>query len=132
MDVVVHTHVIPSIGTLTEAKTKAQVRLELDSYFDELMCIATNVDLVISADTMHQYVTSPIALKTMMRVLSDKLDRGAQAVYPNAMEARVCFQKDVTIEYTNTIADYQAWHQFATVDHCEDVEELVFPQFSES
>ena len=31
MDVVVHTHVIPSIGTLTEAKTKAQVRLELDS-----------------------------------------------------------------------------------------------------
>jgi len=42
MDVVVHTHAIPYIGTLTQVKTKAQVRLEIDSYLDELMCIATN------------------------------------------------------------------------------------------
>ena len=53
-------------------------------------------------------------------------------MYPDAMEARVHFQKDVTLEYTDTIVDYQAWHQFATVDHHEDVEELVCPQFFES
>lgn len=57
MDVVVHAHVIPSIGTLTEANTKNHVRQELHSYFDELMLIATSADLVTSADTMHQYVT---------------------------------------------------------------------------
>ena len=28
--------------------------------------------------------------------------------------------------------DYQSWHQFATVDHREDVEELDFAWFSES
>jgi len=53
MDVVVHAHAIPSIGILTEAKTNGQVRQELDSYFDELMRIATSVDLEISVDTMH-------------------------------------------------------------------------------
>ena len=31
MDVVVHTHAIPSIGNLTQVKTKAHVRLELHS-----------------------------------------------------------------------------------------------------
>ena len=71
MDVVVYAHAIPSIRTLTEAKKKAQVLLELDSYFDELMCIATSPDFVISANTMHQYVFGSVALKTMMHMLSD-------------------------------------------------------------
>lgn len=86
-----HAHVIPSIKTLTEAKTKEQFQLELDSYFDELMHIATNVDIVISADTMHQYVGGSAALKTMMHMLSDELDRGARAVDLDTIEARVHF-----------------------------------------
>ena len=45
MDVIVHMHAIPFIGTLTKAKTKNQVRLELDMYFDQLMRIATSADL---------------------------------------------------------------------------------------
>lgn len=65
-------------------------------------------------------------------MLSYELGRGAKPVYSNATEARVFFHKDVTIEYTNTITDYQAWHLFATINHHEDVEELVFPQLSES
>jgi len=97
MDVVVHAHVIPSIGTLTQAKTKAQVQLELDSYFDKLMCIATSSDLAISADIMQNYVIGLTTLKTMMCMLSNELDKGAQVVYPDAMEARFCFQKDVTL-----------------------------------
>ena len=125
-------HVMPSIDILTEVKTKNQVRLELDMYFDQLMRIATNADLEISTYTIHQYVVGLIALKTMMRMLSDELDRGAKSVHLDATEARVCFQKDVTIEYTDTITDYQAWHQFTTIDHHKDVEELVFPQISES
>lgn len=84
MDVVVHAHMIPYIGTFTEAKTKAQVWLELDSYFDELMHIATSADLVIRGDTMHQYVTISTTLKTIMHMFSYKLDKGAKGVYPNA------------------------------------------------
>ena len=101
-------------------------------YFDKLMCMVTSTHLEISTDTTHQYVVGLVALKTIMCMLSYDLDRGARAVYPDAMEARVSFQKDVTIEYTDTITDYQACHQFANVDHREDVEELVFPQLSES
>ena len=89
MNAFVNAHVIQSIGTLTEAKTKAQVWLGLHSYFDELMCIATSADLAISANTMHQYAISPVALKTMMHMLSYDLDRGPILVYPDAMEARV-------------------------------------------
>lgn len=70
------------------------------------MCIATNAGLVISADTMHQYVTGPTTLKTMMCMLLDELDKGARAVYLDAIEERVCFQKYVTIEYTYTITNY--------------------------
>ena len=132
MDVIVHAHEIPSIGTLIEGKAKSQVRLELDMYIDQLMHIATNADLQMSTETMHQYVVGLFALKTMMHILSDELDKGFKSVYPNATEARVQFQKDVTIEHAETIADYQAWHQFATIDHREDVEEFVFPQLSES
>lgn len=47
MYVIVRTHGVPSIDILTEAKSKNQVRLELDMYFDELMHVATSVD------TMH-------------------------------------------------------------------------------
>lgn len=110
MDVVVHAHLIPSIGTLTQVKIKAQVRLELDLYFDKLMHIATSPDLLISADIMHKYVVGLTALKTMMQILSNELDRGARVVYSDAMEARVRFQKYVTLEYMDTIADYRSWH----------------------
>ena len=100
-------------------------------YFYKLMCMVTNTHSKISTDTMHQYVVGPTTLKVVMHVLSDDLDRGAITVYPAAMEARVHFQQDVTIERTNTITDDQAWHQFATVDHRKDVKELVSPQLPE-
>jgi len=66
MDVIVCMHAIPSIATLTEAKSKNQVWTELDMYFDEFMRVATSADLETNADTMHQCVASLIALKTMM------------------------------------------------------------------
>ncbi len=74
------------------------------------MHIATSPDLEISVDTMHKYVVGPAILKTMMHMLSDELERGARAVYSDAMEARVRFQKYVTLEYMDIIADYRAWH----------------------
>lgn len=91
------------------------------------MRIAISADLAINTDTMYQYVTSSTTLKTMMRMLSDELDIGAKSIYLDATEARVHFQKYVTIEYIGTIADYQSCHQFATIDHHDDVKELVFP-----
>jgi len=99
MDIFVRAYVIPYIGTLTKVKTKAQVWLVLDMYFDELMCIATILDLVIKEDTMHKYVVHPTTLKTMMFMLLYELDRRSWVVYLDAMEVRVRFEKDVTLEY---------------------------------
>ena len=89
-------------------------------YFDELIRITTSIGL---EDTMHQHVVGPTTFKTMMHMLSGELDKRTKPMYPDATEARVCFQQDVTIECTD-IRDYQAWHRFVTVDHREDVEEL--------
>ncbi len=114
-----------------EAKSKSQVQLELDMYFDELMHAATNTNLEISVDTMHPYVAGLAALKNMMHMLSDELERGAKLEYPDAMKARVWFKKDVTIEHADTIIDYQAWNQFTIVVDHEDVKVLVLPQLSE-
>jgi len=93
------------------------------------MHIATIPDLPISVDIMHKYAASLDALKTMMRMLSDELDRGAQVVYPDAMEVRSWFQTDVTVEHTDTIRDYQSWHQYVTVDQHEDVKKFDFYSF---
>jgi len=129
MDVIVRTHTIPSIDTFTEENSKKQFRLELDMYFDYLMHATTSTYLEIGIDTMHQYVVGSVELKTMMCMLSDELDRGAKSVYLDVTEARVFFQQDVTIEHADTITDYQVWHDFTTVDHRENIEELVFSQF---
>jgi len=96
------------------------------------MHIGTSADLAISVDTMHQYVTGLITLKKMMQMLLDELKRGDRAMYLNATEARVLFQKYVTIEYTNTIPNNRASHQFATINCHEDFEQLVLPQLSKS
>jgi len=69
------------------------------------MCIATSPDFPINPDITHKYIASLGALKTMMHILSDELERGAREVYPNVVEARVRFHKDVTFEYMDTIAD---------------------------
>lgn len=77
------------------------------------MHIATIVDLQMSTYTMHLYVASPNAAKTMMHMLSNDLGICAKSVYRDAMEERVHFHKDVTIEYADTITYYQACHEFA-------------------
>lgn len=101
-------------------------------YFNKLMCMVTSTYLEISTNTMYQYVTGPIALKMMMHMLLDELDKGAISVYLDATEARVRFQQDVTFECADTITDDQAWNQFATINHHGDVEELGFPQLFKS
>lgn len=81
MDVIVCTHVIPSISTLTKVKEKNQVWLELDMYFEKLVHIGTSTYLHMSANTMHQYVVGPTTLKTMMHILSGELNIGVKSVY---------------------------------------------------
>jgi len=44
-DVMARKYGTPSIGTLTQAKEKNQIRLELDMYFDQLMLMAISEDL---------------------------------------------------------------------------------------
>jgi len=94
--------------------------------------MATNVDLKVSADSMRMHIISPALLRTKLHMLQDELDRGSKSVYLEAMEARASFREDIIKEYAATIAHYQAWHLFITKDHEEDVDEMVFPQLSES
>ena len=93
MHVIFHTHAIPPVWHTHRAEDKKQVWLELNIYFDNLMCMVTSIHLEINTDTMHQYVVGWTTLKTMMCMLLDELDRGARSVYPDAMEARVFFQQ---------------------------------------
>jgi len=62
----------------------------------------------------------------MMHMLIDDLERGSQTMYPDAMEARIRFQMDVTAKHTDTVKDYQSRHQYVIVYHHEDVEQLDF------
>lgn len=94
--------------------------------------MTTSADLQVNANNMQMYIVNLALLRTKLHMLQDKLDQGYISVYSEAMEARVCFQEDIIKEYADTIAYYQAWHQFVTKDHKEDVDEMLFPQSSES
>ncbi len=60
-------------------------------YFYELMHTATNTQLEIIVDTMHQYVVVSTTLNNMIHMLSNELDKGAKLVYQDATEKRVHF-----------------------------------------
>ncbi len=110
MNFIVHMHAIPPIWHTHQAEDRKQVRLELKMYFDKLMCMLTSTHSEIIIDTMHQYVDGLSALKMMMHMLSDELDKGAISMYADATKARVFFQQDVTIKHMNTITNNEAWH----------------------
>ncbi len=65
-----------------------QVRLELNMYFDKMMCMVNNTHLDISTDVMHQCVVSPAALKTMMHMLSNKLDKRIHISVPRCNKGK--------------------------------------------
>jgi len=85
------------------------------------MHTSTSPDLAISVEIMCKYVAGLITLKTMMNMVTDELDRGAWAMYLDAMEVSFRFQTDVTSKHMETMKDYQSWHQYVIVDQHEDV-----------
>lgn len=93
MHFIVRTHVIPPIWQTHRGEDKKQVPLELNMYLDKLMHTTTSTCLEINIDTMHQHVSGPVTPRMTMDMLSDELDEGAILVYPDAMEARVRFNK---------------------------------------
>ena len=111
---------------------KNQVMLDVEKYIEKLMRKATSDDLQLSKENMQKYIGGLATLKTLWHILQDELNKGFITIYPEAMEARVHFDKDVTKQYGDTIAQYQVWYQFLTEDHRKEVTELVFPQTSES
>lgn len=92
MDVIACMYAIPPICHTHRGEDKKKDQLELNMYFDMLMHMVTNTHLEINTNIMHQYVAGPAALKTMMHMILDELDRGAILVYPNTIEARVRLQ----------------------------------------
>ena len=78
MHVIVRTHAIQPIQHTHQGEHKKQVQLELNMYFDKLMCMTTITHLKISTDNMHQCVSNSTVPKKIMRILADKLDEGAE------------------------------------------------------
>lgn len=95
-----------SIGMLTKAKEKNPSKLQIDVYFDQLMLMATNANFQFIADKMHMYISSLALLRTKLCMLQQELHKGSKLVYPEEMEARVCFQKFIIKEYMDTISLY--------------------------
>lgn len=126
LDVIVRTHGIPSIRTLTQAMKNNQVLLQVNRYINKAMHDATSDDLQLSGNNMQKYIGGPTTLTKTLCMLQGELDRGFRTIYLESMEARVCFEKDITKQNGDTIAHYQYWYQFIIEDHHEDVTELVF------
>lgn len=93
--VIVKTHWIPSIGTLTQPMRKNQVMLEFDGYTEQLMHEASSDDLQMSTKNMKKYIGGPAMLRIVLLMLQDELDRGFRTICLEAMEERVCFDKDI-------------------------------------
>lgn len=58
-----------SFGSLTKAKHKNQVRLEVVRYMEQLRQEATNDDLELSTKNMQKYTGGPIMVNTMLHML---------------------------------------------------------------
>jgi len=57
---------------------------------------ATNDKLQLSAENMQKYIGSPTILKIVLYMLQDVLGRGLRTIYPEAIDERVQFYKDIT------------------------------------
>lgn len=69
LDVLVRTHQIPSIGSLTKAKPKNQVLQEVKEYFEQLRQEATREDLELNAHNMQNFIGGLVKVKTMLLML---------------------------------------------------------------
>lgn len=69
LDVMVRKNRIPSIGSLTDAKTKNQVSLDIDEYLEKLRREATKEELELNAHNMQKYISGPVKVNTMLLML---------------------------------------------------------------
>lgn len=99
----VRKHRIPSISSLTDAKPKNQVRLEIDDYMEKLRWEATREDLEMNSHNMQKYTSGPVKVNTMLHMIQNELDTGSKTIYPDSMEARVRFHKDTIKQFGDTI-----------------------------
>ena len=101
---------ILSISSLTKAKYKNQVQLEIGRYMEQLRREATRDDLELNACNMQKYIGGPVKVNIILLMLQNELDIGLKTIDPNVMEERVHFQKDIIKQFGDTITQYQAWH----------------------
>ena len=80
LDVIVRTHKIPLIRTITQAMRKNQVMLEVHGYIKQLMREATSDDLQLSTKIMQKYIGGPATLRRVLHILQDELDRGFRTI----------------------------------------------------
>lgn len=103
LDVMVRIRRIPSISSLTDAKPKKQVQLEINECLEKLRWEATREYLELSAHNMKNYIGGPIMVDTMFLMLQNDLDTGSKTIYRDVVEARVYFQKDTIKQFGDTI-----------------------------
>lgn len=108
LDILVRTHHIPSVGSLTKAKPKNQVQQEINEYLEQLIQNAIKEDLELDKQNMQKYVDGPVQVREMLLMLQNELKNGSKTLYLNSMEARVYFQLDIITQFGDTITQYQA------------------------
>ena len=114
------------MSSLTDAKPKNW--LKIDEYLWQLRQESTREDYEFNTHNMQKYISGPVKIKIMMLMIQNDLDTGSKIIYPNSMEVRFFFQKNTVKNFGDTIAQYQAWHQYVTDKRQVEVSELEFPQ----
>lgn len=94
---------------------------------EQLRQITTKEDLEMSKQNMQNYIGGPVQIRTMLLLLERDVKIGSKSLYPDIMEARVCFQPDFITQFGDVIAQYLAWHQYVTEKDQVEVVELEFP-----
>lgn len=87
-DVLVRTHQITSVSSLTKAKPKNEVEQEVKEYLELLRQDSTKEDLDLSAHNMHKFIGGPVKVKIMLLMFQNVLDTRSKTIYLDAMAAR--------------------------------------------
>jgi len=64
----------------------------------------------------------------MLLMLTKGVETGSNSLYLDAMEARVRFHPDTITQFGDVIAQYQAWHQYVTMKHQVEFDDLEFSE----
>lgn len=73
---------------------------------------------------MQKYISDPVRIRTILLFLKREFKSGSKSLYPDSMESRFYFQPDTIMQFWDSIAQYQAWHENVIEKHEVEVSKL--------